>query len=472
MSFPIKTAIPKIAIVGRPNVGKSALFNCICKKRISIVDEAEGITRDRIYATVEFFGKTIEIIDTGGIDPRSSIPFNEQIKQQAEIAIKEADAIIMVVDGQADITLLDEELARFLLRTKKPLALAVNKIDDFDDVAFSAAFHRLGIAPLIAVSATQRWHIAELLEGVTAPLFSADPEKNGEEAAAAQDQAETVRLAIVGRTNVGKSSLINFILKEERCIASPIPGTTRDSVDIPFLWEGSSFNLIDTAGIRRKGSEHEVVDKFAAIRTEEAIANADVCALMVDSQQGITAQEKKIARNIEDAGKGCIVIFNKWDLVQGHRMEHCLKSVEEEIPFLNHCPKIFISALTGRNVEQLFPLAIEVYHAARSHITTGQLNRFIELALQKNHPPMIGGKRLRIYYLTQVGTEPPQFSLFCNYPYLMLDSYKKYLVNQFRKTFGFVGVPVRLYLKGKKRQKREPLPSSSSPVEYKHISES
>jgi GTP-binding protein len=460
--------LPKIAVVGRPNVGKSALFNSICKKRIAIVDEAEGITRDRLYTTAEFFGREFELIDTGGINPRSSVAFNDQIKQQAEIAIQEANSIIMVVDSQVGITDLDEELAKILLKTKKPVCLAVNKIDDMSLLPLVDTFYSLGIFPIIAVSATQRWHIAELIEAALTRLpISIEDEPEAEESSAA------IRLAIVGRPNVGKSSLINFILKEERCIASPIPGTTRDSVDIPFSWEESQFVLVDTAGIRRKRAEHEVVDKFAAIRTERAIEHADVCALMVDAQQGITAQEKKIASDIEKAGKGCVILLNKWDLVQGHRMEHCLKSIDDELPFLKHSPKLFISAMMGRNVEKIFPTVVEIYNAASRKIPTPELNRFIEQALQRNHPAMIRGKRLRIYYLTQVGTNPPQFALFCNYPYLMLDSYKKYLVNQFREAFDLVGVPLQLFLKGKRRQKgveeqRERAKPSTPAVQYQH----
>jgi GTP-binding protein len=456
--------LPKLAIVGRPNVGKSALFNAICKKRIAIVDEAEGITRDRLYATTELFGRTLEVVDTGGINPRSAMPFNDQVKEQAHIAIREADAIVMVVDAQVGITDLDEELAHLLLRTKKPVCLAVNKIDAWEQLYLAEPFRRLGISRLVPVSATQRWQIAELLEAATAAMICPEAPLEGEELPA------NIRLAIVGRPNVGKSSLVNFVLQEERCIVSPIPGTTRDSIDIPFTWEDEEFTLIDTAGIRRKGAEHEVVDKFAAIRTEKAIARADVCALMLDAQQGITAQEKKIANSIEEAGKGCILLFNKWDLVEGHRMEHCINSIEEEVPFLRHCPKLFISALEGRNVAKLFPIAAEVYRATRQQISTPRLNRFIEQALQKNHPPMIGGKRLRIYYLTQVGTTPPQFVLFVNYPYLMLDSYKKYIINQFRETFDFAGVPVQLYLKGKRRQRQEPEEHhyQPRPQEYNH----
>lgn len=337
--------LPKLAIVGRPNVGKSALFNRICKKKIAIVDEAEGITRDRLYADAEFFGFPFQVIDTGGINPRSKALFNEEIKQQAEIAIEEADTIIMVVDAQIGITDLDKEVADVLLRTKKPVCLAVNKIDDITQQSLIYNFQSLGIKQIIGVSATQSWHIAELLEAALEKI-----PRNGSEG----ERQNSIAISIVGRPNVGKSSLVNYLLDDKRCIVSPIPGTTRDSVDIPFTYNDELFTLIDTAGIRRKHSEHEVVDKFAAIRTQRAIERADICLLMMDAQQGMTGQEKKIANMIEEAGKGCILLFNKWDLVKGFRMEHCLQGIEDEVGFLKHCPKVFMSAKSGRNVDKIF----------------------------------------------------------------------------------------------------------------------
>ena len=299
---------------------------------------------------------------------------------------------------------------------------------------------------MVAVSAAQGWHIAELLESAfsTFPKEIQDVQKSG-----------AINLAIVGRANVGKSSLVNYLLDDNRCIVSPIPGTTRDSVDIPFMYGDTEYNLIDTAGIRRKRAEHEVVDKFAAIRTERAIERADICVLMLDAQQGITTQDKKIANEIEEAGKGCIILFNKWDLVKGFRMEHCLKSIEEETPFLKHCPKLFISAKTGRNVEKLFDLVKETDENSKKRITTHQLNVFVGNALQRNHPPMVMGKRLRIYYMAQVAIEPPKFILFVNYPNLMTEGYRKYLYNQFREVYGFSGVPIELHLKGKKKAKED-----------------
>lgn len=437
--------LPKLAIVGRPNVGKSALFNRICKKKIAIVDEAEGITRDRLYAEGELFGLPFQVIDTGGINARSTAMFNEEIKRQAEIAIEEADTLVMVVDAHVGLTDLDQELAQILLRTKKPLCLAVNKIDNNAQEHLMFNFQRLGISSMVSVSAAQNWHIAELLEAALG-TFSKDN--------VVDTSNKTIHIAIVGRPNVGKSSLVNYLLDDNRCIVSPIPGTTRDSIDVSFEYQGQHYTLIDTAGIRRKHAEHEVVDKFAAIRTERAIERADICLLMLDAQEGITTQEKRIANTIEEAGKGCIMLFNKWDLVKGFRMEHCLQEVEHEVPFLKHCPKIFMSALDGRNVEKIFPMIQEVHANSQIRITTHQLNKFVGGAMQRIHPPMIKGKRLRIYYMAQVGIQPPKFILFVNYPHLMTEAYKKYLYNQFREAYGFTGVPITLHLKGKQKIKR------------------
>ena len=432
---------PKLAIVGRPNVGKSALFNRLCKKRISIVDEAEGVTRDRLYAISDFFGRPFELIDTGGIDPEATISFSEEIRRQAEVAIEEADALVIVVDGQVGLTELDCVVARILHRTGKPVTLAVNKIDILEQMDRIHEFHSLGFKNIVGISANHGLQVAELLEMALSEIKWDDEEY-------VEDGA--VKVAIVGRPNVGKSTLINHLLDEERCLVSPIAGTTRDSVDIDVTVDGKLYRLIDTAGIRRKKAEHEVVDKFAAIRTERAIERSDICILMLDAEEGITTQEKRIASQIEEQGKGCILLFNKWDLVKGFRMEHCLKSVRDEVSFLNHCPAHFISAKTGRNLEKIY-VAIDKVHAEANHrVTTGQLNRFLERAMQLNHPPMQRGKRLRIYYISQVSVAPPTFLMFVNRPDLMVDTYKKYLINSFRRAFAFTGNPLRFSLRGKK----------------------
>lgn len=432
---------PKLAIVGRPNVGKSALFNRIAKKKIAIVDEAEGVTRDRLYSDTELFGFPFQVIDTGGIDPRSQAEFNEHIKRQAEIAIEEADTIVMVVDALVGPTALDKEVAKILLRTKKPLTLAVNKVDNLEQKDLLIPFYSLGIKDVIPVSAAQNWQIAELLE----QAFKTFSREKKEE----EKKDPSIAVAIIGRPNVGKSSLINHFLEEERCIVSAIAGTTRDSVDTLYKVDDELYTLIDTAGIRRKAKEKEVVDKFAAIRTQRAIERSDICCLMLDANQGITQEEKKIARDIELAGKGCILLLNKWDLVKGFRMEHCLKGIEDEVPFLKHCPTLFISAKTGRNLDKIIPMVKKVKEDSQVRITTGQLNKFIAGCIQRNHPPMIHGKRLRIYYMAQVSIEPPKFVVFVNKPDLMSDSYRKYLYNQFREAYGFSGVPIELYLRGK-----------------------
>lgn len=439
----------KLALVGRPNIGKSALFNRICKKRIAIVDEAEGVTRDRLYADADFFGKPFEVIDTGGIHPNSEVPFQEEIRRQAEIAIEEADVIIQLADVTVGVTHLDEYVSRLLLRTGKPVVLAVNKVDDRDKLDLIYPFYSLGISKIVGISCTQNFQIAELLETAFEGIDFTEEEEVADEG---------IRIAIVGRPNVGKSTIVNYLLNEERCVVSPIAGTTRDSIDIPIEVDGQKMVLIDTAGIRRKKGEHEVVDKFAAVRTERALDRADVCVLILDASRGMTIQDKRIAHEIEALGKGCVLLFNKWDLVKGFRMEHCLKSFEIDIPFLSHCPALFVSGKTGRNLDKLYKTVADVQEQQQRRVTTGQLNKFVEKAVQKYHPPMIDGKRLRIYYLAQVDVSPPRFVLFVNKTELMIDSYKKYLVNQFRKTYGFLGAPIQIFLKGRKEDKRENLP--------------
>jgi GTPase len=437
----IMSRLPKLAIVGRPNVGKSALFNRICGRRIAIVDEAEGITRDRIYGETDFFGMDFALIDTGGIDPRATYTYNEQVRRQAEIAIEEADTIVMVVDGKIGITTLDQELADILLKTKKPVTLAVNKMDTLSQEYMVHQFYPLAITNIVGVSAVQGLNIAELLEKAFQDISSDElPEKD-----------DSIKIAIVGVPNTGKSTLVNTLLDEERCIASPIPGTTRDSIDILFELNGQKYTLIDTAGIRRKRAEHEVVDKFAAMRTKNAIERADVCVFMLDSQKGMSTQEKQIASDIEEAGKGCLLFFNKWDLVKGHRMEHCLTSIRKDAHFLNYCPVVFGSAKTERNLPDVFSTVNEIYAESKKRINTHDLNKFVELSIQKTHPPMIKGKRLRIYYMVQVDSQPPKFVFFINRADLMTKTYQRYLYNQMRERYGFKGAPIVFKIKDKKK---------------------
>ena len=430
----------KIAIVGRPNVGKSALFNRLCDQRISIVDEQEGITRDRIYAEADCFGRKLTLIDTAGIDANADHPFNEQVKRQSEMAIAEADAAVLVVDGQVGPTALDIDVAKILLKQGKSVIVAVNKIDDLSEESRLHQFHGLALPHMIAVSAVHGYHVADLMEAMAA-LFPEEEE--------IVEIATPIRVAIAGRTNVGKSTLLNQLLGSERSIVSPIAGTTRDCIDAPLKCDGQDFLLVDTAGIRRKKSEHESVDKFAAVRTQEAIERSDVVLLIIDSLEGLTTQEKRIASDIENLGKSCILIFNKWDLVHGIRMEHALRAIREAVPFLAHCPTLFLSALQGRNVDKILPTVREVYKERFQRIGTGALNQFIERCVQKVHPPMLTGKRLRIYYMTQVQVAPPKFVFFVNRADLMAPSYLQYLINQFRVTYSFSGCPLFFDLRGK-----------------------
>jgi GTPase len=434
--------LPKIAIVGRPNVGKSALFNCMVKRRLAIVDELEGVTRDRLYGKGDLFGRPFEVVDTGGM--LSDDPFyGEEITKQAQAAINEADAVVLVVDGRVGPLTFDMEVAKIVRRVRKPVALAVNKIDTISQADMLHQFACLGISPMIAVSALHKFQIAELLEAVLQQI-------------AVEEVVETAplfpKVAIIGRPNVGKSHLLNTILGEQRCIVSPVAGTTRDSIDTTVIIEGQEYTLIDTAGIRRKPKEHEVVEKFAAIRTQNAIDRADVCLLLVDCQTGITSEEKKIAREIEEAGKGCLIALNKWDLVHNFRMEHVMKGLEMEIPFLANSPKVIISAKTGRNVLKLFPIIDRVLASQKQRVSTNALNRGLKEWMEQYHPPAIGGRRLKIYYMTQVDIEPPEFVLFVNAVQLMDGGYRRYLINNIREAFNFEGVPFILRLKGKEKK--------------------
>jgi GTPase len=431
----------KIAIVGRPNVGKSALFNKICNNRISIVDEEEGVTRDRIYAKVSYFGKDFVLIDTGGIDQNSKRVFNKEVIQQANIAIDEADVLIMVVDGQIGVNVLDEQIANVLLKSKKPIVLAVNKIDDpiFENDKHN--FYGLGIKEIIAVSTTQSYNIDILLESA---LKSFKVNKD------AKPLAKSVKIAITGRANVGKSTILNYMLNENRCAVSPIAGTTRDSIDVEIYRDNEIYTFIDTAGIRRRKKEVTVIEKFAFIRTKEAIKKANICLLVIDAKKGITSEEKKIAKEIYKEGKGIIFLVNKWDLVKNFRMEHCIKSIHIHLPYFAHFPILFTEAINGRNIDdKLFDLIKLIDEKQNQELSTAHLNKFLEKTIQTYPPPMITGKRLRIYYMTQIGKSPQRYLMFANKPKLLTDTYKRYLLNCFRKTFKLTGIPIFFAIKGK-----------------------
>jgi GTP-binding protein len=430
---------PFIALVGRSNVGKSALFNRLCQKRIAIVDEEEGVTRDRIYQEIELFGKEGTLIDTAGLFA-SNNDFKKEVSEQTQMAINEADVIILVVDGKVGIMEQDQKIAKILLQNKKNVVVAVNKIDDPQQENHLYDFLSLGFKKIHAVSAQTGYQAVELLE----EAFSLVKNNAKEE-----EKQYFAKVAIVGRPNVGKSSLLNGIVEEERLVVSPIAGTTRDAVDVVVQREDKNYLFIDTAGIKRKPKEKTVIEKFSSIRTKMAIDKADICVVVLDVQSGITTQEKHIIERIEEKKKGCILVLNKWDLVKGFRQETCKRALFEEIPFLEHCPLVFISAKFRKNIQKLFPLLQEVMQEMQKRVTTGKLNSFIEKCMQEYHPPMLQGKRLRIYYMTQVQTNPPRFVLFVNNPHLFMDTYERYLIGRFRKEFGFMGCPITFHVRAR-----------------------
>lgn len=449
--------VPKVAIVGRPNVGKSALFNRIVGKRLAIVDATEGVTRDRQESPAEIFDKEILLIDTGGIDPTSDDPYAQQISEQALLGASEAEVIVLVVDSTVGPIDLDLNLARSLHKTlksmqekgqSKKLLLAINKVDHVDHSKGAWPFQSLGIDKMYPVSSLHGRGVMELLEGI----FSSVDWQRFESMEPTNSEAP-IRLAVVGRPNVGKSTFVNSILNAPRCIVSDEAGTTRDAIDCDISVEGTEFTLVDTAGIRRVPKQKNVIEKFAHIRTHRALERADIALLMLNSLEGMTTQEKRIAKEIYDQGRGCILFLNKWDLTHNMRMEHARDALYNELPFLRHCPLIIGSALTKRNVLEVFTIAKQIIRARSEKVPTGRLNALVEKAIQKNHPPMIKGKRLRIYYLTQVAQNPPTFKLFINHEDLMHPAWKRYLIAQMRNAFGLKGLPIRLLIEDKAAKK-------------------
>lgn len=448
--------MPKVAIVGRPNVGKSALFNRITGKRLAIVDSAEGVTRDRQESPAEIFNKEVLLIDTGGIDPCSDDPYAKQIAEQALLGAAQAQVIVLVVDSTTGPIDLDLNLARSLHKTiqshkekgtPKKLLLAINKVDHVDHSKGAWPFQSLGIDSMYPISSLHGRGVMELLEGIDSSI-------DWKSFDALQGSVDMpIRLAVVGRPNVGKSTFVNSILNAPRCIVSDEAGTTRDAIDCDINVEGTDFTLVDTAGIRRVPKQKNVIEKFAHIRTLRALERSDIALLMLNSLEGMTTQEKRIAKEIHELGRGCILFLNKWDLTHNMRMEHARDALYNELPFLRHCPLIIGSALTKRNVLEVFSIAKEIIEARSEKVPTGRLNALVEKAIQKNHPPMIKGKRLRIYYLTQVAQNPPTFKLFINHEDLMHPSWKRYLIAQMRGAFRLKGLPIRLLIEDKAAKK-------------------
>ena len=433
---------PLVAIVGRPNVGKSTFFNYIVGKRISIVQDEPGVTRDRIYADSTWKGRTFTLIDTGGIEPESEDIIVSQMREQANIAINIADVIIFLTDIKQGVTASDKEIAQMLRKSKKPIVLVCNKADNYgktsDDIY---EFYNLGLGDPYPVSSVNAIGIGDVLDAI----YENFPEGENE------DESEIIKVAVIGKPNVGKSSLINKILGQNRVIVSDIAGTTRDAIDSEFENEYGKYVFIDTAGIRRKSKVEEQIEKYSVMRSVLAVERADVCLLMIDSNEGVTEQDKKIAGEAHEAGKASIIVINKWDEYEKdeHTIEEYKKKVYNELAYLSYAPIIFISAKTGQRVNKLFELINQVANKNALRVSTSVLNQVLNEAIAIVQPPTDKGKRLKIYYMTQATTKPPTFVVFVNDKKLFHFSYERYLINQIRKEFDLTGTPIRIIVREK-----------------------
>ena len=434
---------PLVAIVGRPNVGKSLLFNRLVGQRLSIVEDTPGVTRDRLYAECEWCGRKFDMVDTGGIEPSTDSEILLFMREQAQIAIDSATVIVLVTDIRTGVTAADKDVANMLLRSRKPVVLAVNKADSTgaEDPAIYE-FYSLGLGDPIAVSAVHGHGTGDLLDA----CLSYFPEEAEDE-----EEADCIKVAVIGKPNVGKSSLINHILGEKRLIVSNMAGTTRDAVDTLFENQYGRYMFIDTAGIRRKSKVEERVEKFSVMRAQMAIERADVCLIMIDAREGVTEQDTKIAGLAHEAGKASIVVVNKWDLVEKETgtMEKMRKDIMRDLSFMSYAPILFISALTGQRTDRIFELINFVNDQSNMRITTGMLNNVLADAQARVQPPTDKGRRLKIYYMTQTGIKPPNFVIFCNNRELFHFSYQRYLENQIRAVFGLEGTPVRIVIRQK-----------------------
>ena len=434
---------PLVAIVGRPNVGKSMLFNRLVGQRLSIVEDTPGVTRDRLYAECEWCGRKFDMVDTGGIEPSTDSEILLFMREQAQIAIDAATVIIFVTDLRTGVTAADQDVANMLLRSRKPVVLAVNKADSTGDTDLGVyEFYSLGLGDPIPTSAVHGHGTGDLLDECLKYFPPAEED---------EEEEDLIKVAIIGKPNVGKSSLVNHILGEKRVIVSDVAGTTRDAVDTVYENELGRYMFIDTAGIRRKSKVDERVEKFSVMRAQLAIERADVCLIMIDARDGVTDQDTKIAGLAHEAGKASIVIVNKWDLVEKETgtMEKMRKDIMRDLSFMSYAPILFISALTGQRTNRIFELINYVNDQSNMRISTGMLNNVLADAQARVQPPTDKGRRLKIYYMTQTGIKPPNFVLFCNSRELFHFSYQRYLENQIRSVFGLEGTPVRIVIRQK-----------------------
>jgi len=432
-----------IAIVGRPNVGKSMLFNKLIGKRLSIVEDTPGVTRDRIYGESEWCGRRFTLVDTGGIEPNTDSQILTFMREQAQIAIDNATVIVFVTDIKTGLTASDHEVASMLQKSRKPIVLAVNKVDATGTVDPDFyEFYNLGLGDPIAISAVHGHGTGDLLDACIAHFPPADEQ---------EEDSDVIQVAIIGKPNVGKSMLTNRILGEERVIVSNVAGTTRDAIDSYFENDKGKYNFIDTAGMRKKSKVEDVIEKYSVLRATMAIERSDVCLIMIDAQEGVTEQDTKVAGLAHDAGKACIIVVNKWDLVEkdGKTMDRMREDIRRDLSYMTYAPIVFISAATGQRVPRLFELINYVNEQAHTRITTGMLNSVLADAQTRVQPPTDKGRRLKIYYMTQVGIQPPHFVVFCNDKKLFHFSYRRYLENQIRSVFGLEGTPIIMTVREK-----------------------
>lgn len=440
-------AKPIVAVVGRPNVGKSTLFNKIAGKRISIVEDTPGITRDRVYADAQWCGKEFTLIDTGGIEPYSKEIIPAQMRRQANLAIDMADVIIFMVNVKDGMTAADEEVAAMLQRSGKPIVLVCNKVDAPGEAPLELyEFYNLGLDEPMAVSSIHGRGVGDVLD----KCVSYFPEDNEEE-----EESDSIKVAVVGKPNAGKSSLINKLLGEERVIVSDIPGTTRDAIDTLVEKNGVKYTFIDTAGMRKRGKVDDIVERYSVIRSLNAIERSDVCILMIDGTEGISEQDSKIAGYAHEQGKATVIVVNKWDIVEkdDKTMEKMRKEIYDVLGFMNYAPIVFISALTGQRIGNLFTNIDFVAAQNATRLQTGALNDVLSDAIARVQPPSDKGKRLKLYYITQASTKPPTFIVFVNDAELAHFSYMRYIENQIRTAFGLTGTPVRLIVRERKKEK-------------------
>lgn len=435
---------PIVAIVGRPNVGKSTLFNIFADSRISIVEDTPGVTRDRLYADAEWLDRKFTMVDTGGIEMQNTDSIAVSIRQQAEVAIREADVILFVCDARTGITNDDLEVAKMLRQSRKPVVLAVNKADTPKQEAEAYEFYNLGIGEPFLISASNRLNLGDLLDAVVEKF---PPEGDDED-----ENEDVIKVAIIGRPNVGKSSIFNDIIGQTRSIVSDVAGTTRDAIDVPVEKDGQTYLFIDTAGMRRKGKIDEPIEKYSIIRTLRAVDRSDVVLLVLNAVEGITDQDKKIAGYAHEAGKGIVIVVNKWDLYPNKTVmstEEFTKNIRHELIFMPYANVVYVSALTQQRISRLPEMIKDAAEANAMRISTSVLNQVVTDAVAMNQPPMEKGKRLKILYTTQVKVKPPTFVIFCNEPEIMHFSYQRYLENQLREAFGFKGTPINIIVRGK-----------------------